>query len=155
MQKILRIVPCYIVGHYCLPILRIVGFHCGSAGKESACNAGDLGLPPRLGRSPGEGKGYPFQYSGLENSMGYSPWSHKELNTTEQLSLSLMGSVYMWCHTWAMQMDPDKALPYRSKGHALDTSILLKGEELGFREGSYIRTGGIKITEMVSRRHGS
>ena len=37
--------------------------------KESTCNAGDLGLIPGLGRSPGEGKGYPFQYSGLENSM--------------------------------------------------------------------------------------
>ena len=46
-------------------------FPCGSAGKESACNAGDLGLIPELGRSPGEGKGYPPQYSGLENSMGY------------------------------------------------------------------------------------
>ena len=41
----------------------------GSEGKESACNAGDLGLIPGLGRSPGEGKGYPLQYSGLENSM--------------------------------------------------------------------------------------
>ena len=40
-----------------------------SAGKESACNAGDLGSVPGLGRSPGEGKGYPPQYSGLENSM--------------------------------------------------------------------------------------
>ena len=45
------------------------GFPCGSAGKESACNAGDLGLVPGLGRSPGEGKGYLLQYSGLENSM--------------------------------------------------------------------------------------
>ena len=43
---------------------------CGSAGKESACNAGGLGLIPGLGRSPGKGKGYPLQYSGLENSMG-------------------------------------------------------------------------------------
>ena len=43
--------------------------NCGSADKESACNAGDLDLIPRLGRSPGEGKGYPLQYSGLENSM--------------------------------------------------------------------------------------
>jgi len=43
---------------------------CGSAGKESACNAGDLGSIPGLGRSPGEGKGYTLQYSGLENSMG-------------------------------------------------------------------------------------
>ena len=39
-----------------------------SAGKESTCNAGDLGSIPVLGRSPGEGKGYPLQYSGLENS---------------------------------------------------------------------------------------
>ena len=45
------------------------GFPCGSAGKESACNAGDLGSISGLGRSPGEGKGYPLQYSGLENSM--------------------------------------------------------------------------------------
>ena len=48
-----------------------------SAGKESACNAGDLGLIPGLGRSPGEGNGYPLQYSGLENSMDYSPCSHR------------------------------------------------------------------------------
>ena len=44
-------------------------FPCGSAGKESACNAGDLSSIPGWGRSPGEGKGYPLQYSGLENSM--------------------------------------------------------------------------------------
>ena len=47
----------------------MLGFPCGSAGKESACNAGDLGSIPRLERSPGEGKGYSLQYSGLENSM--------------------------------------------------------------------------------------
>ena len=45
-------------------------FSCGSSGKESTCNA-DLDLIPGLGRSPGEGKGYPLQYSGLENSMDY------------------------------------------------------------------------------------
>ena len=45
------------------------GFPGGSAGKESTCNAGDLGSIPGSGRSPGEGKGYPLQYSGLENSM--------------------------------------------------------------------------------------
>ena len=48
-----------------------MGFPCGSGGKESTCNAGDLGSIPGLGRSPGEGKGYPLQYSGLENSMDY------------------------------------------------------------------------------------
>ena len=46
-----------------------LGFPCGSAGKESACNAADLGSVPGLGRPPGEGKGYPLQCSGLENSM--------------------------------------------------------------------------------------
>ena len=46
-----------------------IGFPDVSAGKESACNMGDLGSIPGLGRSPGEGKGYPLQYSGLENSM--------------------------------------------------------------------------------------
>ena len=47
----------------------LMGFSCGSAGKESVCNAGDQGPIPGLGRSPGEGKGYPLQDSGLENSM--------------------------------------------------------------------------------------
>ena len=43
--------------------------NCGSAGEESTCNAADLGWLPKLGRCPGEGKGNPLQYSGLENSM--------------------------------------------------------------------------------------
>ena len=46
-----------------------MGFHCGWVGKESACNAEELGLIPGLGRSSGEGKSYPLQYSGLENFM--------------------------------------------------------------------------------------
>ena len=46
-----------------------MGFPGGSVGKEASCNVGDLGSIPGLGRSPGEGKGYPLQYSGLENSM--------------------------------------------------------------------------------------
>ena len=45
-------------------------FPCGSDGKESACKAGEPGLIPRLGRSPGKGNGNPLQYSCLENSMG-------------------------------------------------------------------------------------
>ena len=72
-----------------LPLKPGLGLPCGLAGRESACNGGDLGLIPGLGRSPGEGKGYPLQYSGLENSMDlYSPWGHKESDTTGQLSLS-------------------------------------------------------------------
>ena len=52
-----------------LPTPVFLGFPGGSAGKESACNVGDVGSIPGLGRSLGEGKGYPLQYSALENSM--------------------------------------------------------------------------------------
>ena len=65
----------------------------GSDGKETACNVGNLDLILGLGRSPGDGKGYPLQYFGLENSMeelvGYSPWVRKEWDMTERLSLSI------------------------------------------------------------------
>ena len=56
--------------------MRNKGFPDSSVGKEFDCNAGDSSLIPGLGRSPGEGKVYPLQYSGLENSMG--PWGRKE-----------------------------------------------------------------------------
>ena len=71
------------------------GFHGVSDGKESTCNAGDLGSIPGLGRSPGEGNGYPLQYSCLENPhgqrslAGYGPWGREESDTTEQLSTTL------------------------------------------------------------------
>ena len=61
-------------------------------GKESACNAGDVGLIPGLGRSPVGGHGNPLQYSCLENPhgqrnlVGYSSWDHKESDTTEWLT---------------------------------------------------------------------
>ena len=61
------------------------GFRRGSAGKESACNAGDLGWTPGLGRS-GEGNGYPLQYSGQENSKSMGS---QRTDTTERLPLSL------------------------------------------------------------------
>ena len=75
-------------GYFYLPI-RSEGFPGGSDGEESACNAGDLGLIPRLGRSPGGGHGNSLQYSRLENShgqrclAGYSPWGCKESDMTE------------------------------------------------------------------------
>ena len=56
-----------------------------SAGKESVCNAGHLGSIIGLGRSPGEGKGYPLQYSGLENSMDCRVREVAELDMTERL----------------------------------------------------------------------
>ena len=63
-------------------------FPSGSGSKESACNAGDLGSNPGLGRSPGRGHGNPLQYSCLENPHGQrslvscSPWGHKESDRT-------------------------------------------------------------------------
>ena len=70
------------------------GFPGGSGGKESACNVGDLGSIPALGRSPGWGHGNPLQYSCLENSMDRGAWQTTiqgvtESDTTEQLTLSL------------------------------------------------------------------
>ena len=64
-------------------------------GKVSASNVGDLGSIPGLGRSPGEGKGYPFQYSGLENSIDYSSWDRKESDMTECLSRHFTSYVYI------------------------------------------------------------
>ena len=66
-----------------------MGFPGGSVGKESTCNVEDLGSIPGLGRFPGGGHGNPLQYSCLENPhgqrslVGYSPWGHKESDTTE------------------------------------------------------------------------
>ena len=61
-----------------LPTPVLLGFPCGSAGKESVCNVGDLGSIPGLERSPREEKDYPLQYSGLENSMDcICPYEHR------------------------------------------------------------------------------
>ena len=71
----------------------IWAFHGGADGKESACNAGDLGLIPGSGRSPEEGNGNPLQYSCLDNSMDRGAWRatvhgvSKRLDMTERLTL--------------------------------------------------------------------
>ena len=69
---------------FSLPLPQTTGFPCGLAGKESTCNVGDLGWTPRLGRSPGEAKGYSLQYSSLENSMDYIV--HRVTNSWTRLS---------------------------------------------------------------------
>ena len=83
-----------------LPIPVFLGFPGGSDGKESACNVEELGFIPGWGRSPRGGHGNPLQNSCLENPHGQrslvaynSLWSHKELNTTEQLSTAQQESV--------------------------------------------------------------
>ena len=74
-----------------------------SAGKESACNAGDPSSTPGSGRSPGEGKGYSLQYSGLEKPMD-SPWGRKESDTTERLSLTHKER----CCQWSVKRGDDR-----------------------------------------------
>ena len=75
------------------------GFPGGSDGKESTCSAGDLGLIPGLGRSPGKGHGDWLQYSCLENPMDsgawHSSWYHTESDTTEQLSTAQHSIIYI------------------------------------------------------------
>ena len=83
VNNVLQFTQCYVEHFILLFSFLETGFPCGSAGKESACNVGDLGSIPGLGRFSGEGKGYPLQYSGLENPMDYSPWGGKELDTSE------------------------------------------------------------------------
>ena len=74
MAKYIRVCVCVYVISWRrgrLPTPVFLGFPGGSDGNEPTCSAGDLGSVPGLGRSPGEGKGYPLQYFGLENSMGH------------------------------------------------------------------------------------
>ena len=77
-----------------------MGFPGGSDGKESACNAGDPGLIPGSGRYPGEGNGYPLQFSCLENPMGRGAWQATahgvtKSDKTERLTLSLSLSIIL------------------------------------------------------------
>ena len=88
-----------------------MGFSCGSADKESACNAGDLGLIPGLGRSPGEGKGYPLQYSCLENSMDYMGVSRVRL-----MKRTFHGLSPLTQHNVSRTAGPEDKLP-STQGH--------------------------------------
>ena len=92
--------------------LRSSPFPCRSAGKESACNAGDLGSVPGLGRSPGEGDGYPLQYSGLENSLDGMVHGAAKIQT--QLSYFHFLSLPRRCCSWSFnccQNQADLILP--------------------------------------------
>ena len=66
-----KTIPTQIFNH---GTMCVTGFPCSSVGKESACNTGDPASIPGLGRSPGEGNGYPLQYSCLENAMDRGAW---------------------------------------------------------------------------------
>ena len=72
----------------------------GSDGKESACNAGDLGLIPGLGRSPGEGNGTPLQYSCLVNPMDRGAWWAVVHGVTEESGVSEPLTLSLSCLLW-------------------------------------------------------
>ena len=80
-----------------LPIPVFLGFSCGWAGKESACNVGDTGSVPGLERSPGEEKGYPLWYSGLEH-LGSHRIGHNSATFTPLQSLIRMKDVSFYYH---------------------------------------------------------
>ena len=105
------------------PVVTSWGFLGGSDGKESACNAGDLGLTPRLGRSPRGEHGNPLQYSCLENPhgqwclVGYSAWGCKESDMIEQLSTA------QWLHARALFI----AFFFSSLSHFFTPFLLFSG----------------------------
>ena len=94
-----------------IPTPVFLGFPCGSAGKESVSNAGDLGSIPRLGRSPLEGKGYPLQYSGLENSIDCIV--HGVAKSWTQLRTSIAGPGDGIPSDHGVPSDPERTAPRR------------------------------------------
>ena len=128
------------VGKFCwrkdrLPTPVFLGFPCGSTGKESTCNAGDPVLIPGLGRSPGEGKGYPLQYSGLENFM--DGIVHRVTKSWIQLNdFHFHFSVHFVTQSCLTLCSPmDCSLP-GSNIHAIFQARILKWVAISFSRGS-------------------
>ena len=114
-----------------LPLPVFLGFPGGSAGKESACSAGDLGSIPGLGRSPGGGKGYPLQYSGLKNSMACIV--HGVAKSRTRLSdchFQVVGGG--WCTEGGRRGGSEKGMSKVIKGPA-NIKVKIKAKPLKFR----------------------
>ena len=105
-------------------VIMYLGFPAGSAGKESACNVRDLGSIPGLGRSPGEGKGYPLQYSGLENfidckvhevTKSWAQLSNFHVHVMSQIlsnALSLRTALWKW-HPYYLHFADEETEAFR------------------------------------------
>ena len=100
-----------------------MGFPCGSPGKESTCNEGDLSSIPGLRRSPGEGNGYPLQYSGLENSMDCIV--HEVTKSQSQLCDFHFHFQYLQKDLYLENMPMDNIFTPRSYRDFLGTGIVL------------------------------
>ena len=110
-------------------VSKLMGFHSASDGKESTCNAGDLCSISRLGRSPGEGNGNPFQYSCLENSIDRGAWwaiLHKvtESDMTEQFRVGTQP--HPSAENWIKYL-LSMALPTRTRPSFLHSQFLPSG----------------------------
>ena len=93
-------------GKYSFPFIYFMGFPCGSAGKESTCNAEGLGSIPGLERFPGEGKGYPYLYSGLEYSTNCI--AHGDAKSRTQMSdFHFMLNIMKWLQYHSEQFSWD------------------------------------------------
>ena len=129
--------------HVYMYIHTCMSFPGGSDDKASAYNAGDPGSIPGSGRSPGEGNGNPLQYSCLEKShgwrnlVGFSPWGHKESDTTERLHLTLT-HMYVCVHAQSCLIlcDPmDWSLP-GSSVHGIFQTRRLEWAAISYSRGS-------------------
>ena len=114
----------------------------GSAGKESACSEGDLGSIPWLGRSPGEGNGYPLQYSGQENSMDCIVHGFAKSWTWLTFTFTFHP---LWCWGWSSQRlaKADTRHPHPFTSLFLSSHIFYTWLDLGFFMDGNFRIVGI------------
>ena len=116
-----------------------LGFSGGSEGKEFACNAGDLGLIPGLGRSSGEGNGYPLQYSGLGNSMDRGVWQATGHGVTKsQIRLSNWHFPHKQHYLWTALYSLLNLFPPERNGDVIKQDGLFETEILALLLTSYI-----------------
>ena len=139
----------------------------GSAGKESACNARDLHSIPGLGRFPGKGKGYPLQYSDLENFMDCIVHGVAKSSTTERLSLSLLNYVGLlfWIRVIMVKesesevsqscptlCNPVDCSPPGSSVHRILQARILEWVAISFSRGSSQPRDGTQVSRIAGRR---
>ena len=121
----------------CAHVGKLLGFPGSADGKESACNAGDQGSIPGSGRSPGGGHGNRFQYSYLENpqgqrnSVGFNPWDHEKLDTTDPFSHTCVLSHFS-CVTFCDAVD---CSPPGSSDHNILQARILEWVAIPFSRG--------------------